>query len=299
MGSLNFIDISGWQKGLDLEALFKANPSLDGVIVKSTGGASYVQPTCDPWVQTLIRMGKPWGFYHFMDDDHKASSGKTEAEFFVKNCRNYFGKGVPVADYEDPAKKHGTAYLKEFLDTVYSLTGVRAMVYTSLSVLYEQDFSKIAAAGYPLWVAQYANMKYTGIQETPWQNGAVSPFAKYWMHQYSSCGRLNGYNANLDLDKFYGSEEDWVSLAKGWPITEPMAPPAAAKKNISQEIIQDILDGKYSIGNERVQKLSAAGYDPTEVQSKINELYQRAAELKKLKSACGEYFALVQRISEN
>ncbi len=45
--SLNFIDISSWQAGLDLAAVFAQNP-LDGVIVKATEKINYVNPHCDP-----------------------------------------------------------------------------------------------------------------------------------------------------------------------------------------------------------------------------------------------------------
>lgn len=252
-----------------------------------------MQSTCDPWVQTLIRLGKPWGFYHFMNDDNKNSGAKEEAEFFVRHCRNYFGKGIPVADYEGPAKKFGTRYLQEFLDTVFVMTGVKPMVYCSLSVLKEQDFSKIARAGYPLWIAQYANTKTTGIQETPWQQGPVLPFEKYRMHQYSDCGRLNGYNALLDLNKFYGTIEDWDELAR---VSSASIIPVVDKK-VGPEIVQDVLTGKYSDGVERVMRLREAGYDPKEVQHVINDLYNYGGELIRLKHEAGVYFEMVKKIA--
>ena len=297
MDSMNFIDISGWQYGLNLKNLFEVNPLLDGVIVKATGGAGYVQSTCDPWVQEMIRMGKPWGFYHFLDDDSRAAGGKAEAEFFVENCRNYFGIGVPAADYEYPATELGPEYLKEFLDTVYSLTGIKPMVYCSLSVIHEQDLSEIAKAGYPLWLAQYANINGTGIQESPWQSGSVYPFSRYWMHQYSGYGRLNGYSGNLDLDKFYGDIFDWKLLASGEMELPPVDVDDDVNKAVNPEIVAEVLDGKYGIGDERIRKLAQAGYDPKEVQSKINELYAKAPELRKLKAETGPYFDLLIRIA--
>ena len=166
---MNIIDISHWQSGLNLATVFSQNPTLDGVIVKATGGVSFVDYSCDGWVQWLIENNKPWGFYHFLDDDFKNYNGKAEAEFFVKNTKNYFGKGFPFADYEYPATYKGNAYLKQFLDRVYELTGVKCGVYCSLSIVQTQDFSAIAAAGYPLWLAPYPdNNIVNGFIENPW-----------------------------------------------------------------------------------------------------------------------------------
>ena len=233
---MNFVDISSWQKGLDLSTLFRDNP-LDGVIVKTTGGVSYVQPTADPWIQWLHKNGKMWGFYHYLDDDGQHASGAMEARYFVDNTRSYFGLGVPFVDYEAQALNRGTKYLLEFLSTVYALTNVRCGVYTSLSVVQSQDFSQIAKDGYPLWVAQYASMDIViGFQENPWQRGSVSPFPKYWMHQYSGNGRLQGYSGAIDLDKFYGTEEDWRRLAgKGEPTPTPAPASAPTTKTVEDQ----------------------------------------------------------------
>lgn len=68
-------------------------------------------------------------------------------------------------------------------------------------------------------------------------------------------------------------------------------PKSAPKKTVAQ-IAQEVIDGKWGNGDERVQKLKAAGYDPTEVQKKVNELLAPkptpAEKIAKLaKSYCG------------
>ena len=208
---MNFIDISSYQAGIDLEAVFAQNP-LDGVIVKATQGMHYVNPYCDKWVQWLIKNGKPWGFYHFLDGTDPVAEGKR----FVANTINYYLDGVPVADYEgDIVNSYGTYYLRRFLETVYAETGVRPLVYCNLSTIQSDvnGFRTIAEEGYKLWLAQYAYNAPTNFVPQPWQKGSYEPFKKITMHQYSSTGRLNGYSGNLDLDIFYGSEDDWHDLA--------------------------------------------------------------------------------------
>lgn len=221
---LNFIDISSWQSDIKLDEVFKQNP-LDGVVVKATGGTKYVNPKCDGWVQWLIAHGKPWGFYHYLNDDKKSVSGKKEAEFFVENCENYFGDGLAFADYEGAALNLGTGYLLEFLQTVKSLTGCIPGIYTSLSVIQTQDFREIASEGFPLWLAQYASsIARMNFDSKPYQQGSYAPFEKYVMHQFSPAGKLNGYNGNLDLDRFYGTNEDWAKLVSGiFPVSNELS----------------------------------------------------------------------------
>lgn len=208
--SLNFIDIASHQAGLNLEAVFAQNP-IDGVIVKSTEGTSYVNPYCDKWVQWLIKNDKPWGFYHFLNGSDPAS----EAKYFVANTINYFNAGLPCADYEGSiVTNYGTYYLRKWLETVYSETGVKPLVYCNLSTIQADvnGFRTIAQDGYPLWLAQWAG-NYTHFTPNPWQSGSYAPFTKLTMHQYTDKGQLNGYNCNLDLDIFYGDVEDWHALA--------------------------------------------------------------------------------------
>lgn len=250
---LNFIDISSWQADIKLDEVFRQNP-LDGVVVKATGGTKYVNPKCDPWVQWLIKNGKPWGFYHYLDDDNKSESGKKEAEYFVENCLNYFGDGMPFADYEGNALKLGTGYLFEFLETVKSMTGCTPGVYTSLSVIQDQDFREIAAAGYPLWLAQYASsIARMNFDSIPYQQGSYAPFEKIVMHQYSPAGKLNGYNGNLDLDKFYGTREDWdlmtASIKNDYPPILDDGPEEPDKKQWIRDEIEFLEGEKANIQN--------------------------------------------------
>ena len=89
--ALNGIDISNYQRGLDL-----AQVPCDFVICKATEGTTIVHNTCDPWIQQAIKLGKLWGFYHFMNGEDPIA----QAKHFVASCRNYFGNGIPVLDYE-------------------------------------------------------------------------------------------------------------------------------------------------------------------------------------------------------
>lgn len=292
---LNIIDISNWQRGLNLSTLIAENPTIDGVVVKATGGVGYVDNTCDPWVQWLIQNGRPWGFYHFLDDDFRNRGGKAEAQFFVENTRNYFGHGIPVADYEHPANNLGAGYLLDFLREVYRLTGIKPMVYVSCGLIkWQKEFADIAAEGYPLWIAQYAsNSTVVGFQSNPWQSGSVEPFGRYWMHQYTSHGRLPGWGGNLDFNLFYGSFADWCALAHGEQQSADPLKPA------DPIVVSAVLMNEYGTKDTnppRAERLQQAGYDPASVQNKLDELYAVADKVRPLVRDNMDYLNSIMKI---
>lgn len=264
---LNVIDISGWQKGMNLATMFAKNPDLGGVVIKATGGVSIYQSTFKPWADWCIANGKPFGFYHFLDDDFKHSSGAKEAQYFVNKTRDYFGKGIPVADYEAQAKdRMGAKYLKEFLDEVYALTGVKAMVYMSLGSCAQSGMKAIAEAGYPLWVAQYPDYnKVYGFNQNPWKRGAVTPWKQETMRQYTSQMYLPGWKSHVDADIFYGDRADWNKIV-GF---EPVYPP---NQKTVDDIAKEVIDGKWGNGAKRIAALTEAGWDYDTVQKRVNEL---------------------------
>lgn len=244
--ALNGIDISGWQKGINLSAV-----PCDFVIVKATGGTKLVASTCDPQIQAAKKAGKLWGFYHFArEKGYGASSGAAEAKWFVKNCKNYFGHGIPVLDFEQDTQTCGSAWAKEFLDTVYQLTGVRPMIYMSLSVVNSHNWTAVAKS-YGLWVAAYASNADTGYQKPS------APVCGAWgrnvaIYQYSSHGRLRGFNGYLDLDRFYGDAAAWKAFATAKPAAKSKEP---AKEKTAPAKSSGVLKVDGIMGKDTVKAL--------------------------------------------
>ena len=289
---MNFIDIASHQTGINLEKMFSKNP-LDGVIVKATGGTSYKNPEFDGWARWLYENRKFMGAYHYCRElTGNAGTPEAEARHFYNAVKPYIGNIVLAADFEadnSDAFQKGTAWLKEFLDALSDLSGVRPLVYCSQSVTQMFNFNEIVRSGYQLWMAQYATMNPVyGFQDKPWHGGSISPFVGYVIQQYTSMGYLEGWNNNLDFDKFFGGAEDWKALCscgseppKDEPVVEPDVPEVPVeRKKVNAKIIMDVLNGDYGVRSTRVKKLKAAGYDPDEVQRKINELYSAAAKIQ-------------------
>jgi GH25 family lysozyme M1 (1,4-beta-N-acetylmuramidase) len=205
--SMKGIDISHWQDGIDLTGV-----PCDFVIIKATQGTSFVDECCDKFYQEAKKLGKKLGVYHFADGK---STGKQEADHFIKNVKGYIGEAILVLDWEADALKKGTAYAKEFLDRVFEKTGVRPLIYMSKSVCREYDWTDVVNGNYGLWMAQYANKEITGYQDKPWTDGkGMGAFKKCAIHQFTSSGRLGNYSGNLDLDIAYMTAKAWDKYAK-------------------------------------------------------------------------------------
>ena len=223
--SMNGIDISSWQKGINLNVV-----PCDFVIVKATGGTGYVNPDYARAMNQAMSAGKKVGVYHYAREKGCKGSAVAEADFFVKTVQNYIGKAILVLDWEEELTL-GVSWAKEFLDRVYQKTGVKAFLYTSASVTRQYNWASVAQAGYPLWMAQYPNNKpQNGYRDKPWTDGkGYGAFKTLAIHQYSSSGRLPGYNGNLDVNKAYMDAAAWDKYAgateqKPAPAPTPVQP---------------------------------------------------------------------------
>lgn len=212
--ALNGIDISNWQKGINLAAV-----PADFVICKATEGTTYVSPDCDRQYQQAKANGRCLGVYHFATG---GSSGQAEADWFLKNIQGYIGEAVLILDWESNALPKGPSYAKAFLDRVYQKTGVRPLIYMSNSVIHSYDWSSVVAGNYGLWNAgYYAGYQTMGYNPNAPLKGGTGAWKSAAMYQYTSSGRLSGYSGNLDLNVFYGDRNAWSKYANpgnpaGW-----------------------------------------------------------------------------------
>ena len=69
-------------------------------------------------------------------------------------------------------------------------------------------------------------------------------------------------------------------------------------KPITPDLISNVILGVFGNGNARKISLRNEGYDPEEVQKKVNELYKLSKELEPFRKKCGEYFDCVLKFYE-
>ncbi len=259
--TMNGIDISSHQTGINLAAV-----PADFVIVKTTQGNWYVNPDADRAYQQAKKAGKLLGIYHYIDGRGGAAA---EVDYFINNCRGYLGEALIAVDWEidDNTQWGNTAYLEQVVRGIIEKTGIRPLIY-GMQAGYAQLKSVADKLNCGLWVAQYANYEPTGYQAHPWNEGAYGCAIR----QYTSAGRLAGYNGNLDLNIAYMDRNAWVKYAAkngNKPAAAPSKPAAPAKKS-EDTIAAEVIAGKWGNGQDRINRLKKAGYNPATIQAKVN-----------------------------
>lgn len=263
--ALNGIDISNWQKGINLAAV-----PADFIIAKATQGTRYVSPDCARQVEQARATGKRFGVYHYVSGGNAVA----EANYFIDNCANWVGKGLFCIDWEsDENSAWGNeGYLEQLVAQVKARTGIPPLIYTGAS-RYAQVAPVAKRQNCGLWIAQYANMNPTGYQNTPWNEGAYACVIR----QYSASGRLPGYNGNLDLNKFYGDGvmyDKYVTGGKGGSTVTPSQPTDPLAGRSDEDLANAVIRGEFGSGAVRRQKLGAR-YDA--VQALVNRKLSKPA----------------------
>lgn len=202
------IDVSSWQGNINVRDM-----PVDFVISKATEGVDYVNPRCDDVVQQCIESGKKWGFYHYA----KGAEPEAEARYFIDNTRGYFGRGIPVLDYEEDyvTCNWGVPGAKAFLDAVQRETGVKPLIYMSENLCSVLDWASVASADYGLWIAKYPNVEHPTFEDVAncganLDTGAWR-FAAIW--QFASDCRVSGYDGDLDGNIAFMDASAWDAYA--------------------------------------------------------------------------------------
>lgn len=204
---LNGIDISNHQAGLNLAPLH----SVDFVIAKATEGIGFVDEYCNGFIQQAINLNKLFGFYHFAANNNPTK----ECDYFISHTKGYQGKGIPVLDWEGwynpqtgQTYQQSVEWVNEFVRRYHEVTGVWCWIYANPWRFNQGGVEPNCGR----WVAAYPNVSYPDFTtlkdaDPPETNGLVCAW------QFCSDGRINGYNANLDLNYFYGDRTAWLKYA--------------------------------------------------------------------------------------
>ena len=268
--SLKGIDISNHQRGLDISKI-----DCDFVIIKATEGKSYVDKSCDGFFQQALSLGKKLGVYHFANNSD--NTAKQEADWFIQNTQGYIGKAIPILDWEDNITDN-VPWALEWLQRVEEAYGCKPLIYMSESVANRHDWSSVVAGNYGLWVAKYRD--YNPDYNYDMSKAGNMPSIKYWneyaMWQWTSSGRLNGWNGNLDCNVFYGDATAWdkyvgSSLGSNMP-SNPITPQQPSRFS-NEEMAKKVIAGEYGDYPERKTRLEAEGYSYEAIQKIVNQAY--------------------------
>lgn len=279
MTVLKGIDISNWQKGFDIAA---AKP--DFVIVKATEGLNFTDKSCDTFVQQCIKNSIPFGYYHFA----RSNDAAAEAKFFYEQTKGYTGKGIPVLDFE---VLNSNEWLETWCKTFYGHTGVYPIVYMNSDYINNKGYGTTwVKANCGLWLAGYPK-NHTVYPDSTCPYKHTGWILALW--QFTSI--LNTGGMKVDGDFFYGDELAWKAYCGSSKTTE------TAPEQSTLELAIAVIKGDYGTGARRKKAL---GNRYSEVQTKVNELYDKANKAIKgkygngsaRKKALGNEYEIVQYI---
>lgn len=196
-------DISSWQGDIDIAAL---SPQVDFFIFRGYAGSSKDKKV-DRNVNLAIQNGKPYGLYIYSYALNTAQA-KEEAERLVALANSYSVKPaflcIDMEDADGYKEKHGIPSNQTLKDIctiegeVFEQAGYYATVYASSSWFR----GKLAGLDrFDKWVAHWpmSGGKQKGNSTSP--DGESAETCGIW--QFTSEGRLDGYNDNLDLNYAY------------------------------------------------------------------------------------------------
>ncbi|SPS04244.1 GH25 family lysozyme [Latilactobacillus sakei] len=238
--ALNGIDVASYQTGMNVGTV-----AGDFVIVKATGGTGYVNPSCNTHVEQTLKADKKLGLYHFAHESGCQGTAEQEAQFFINSIKNYIGKAMLILDFESD-NQTDTAWAKRWLDYVYAKTGIRPVLYISLSNENNANWSNLANDNYGLWIAQYNNYNIVNGFKPRDLYGNLKHFKSMAMFQYTSTGRLDGWGGNLDFDVFYGDKATWDKYATSTGTPKPQPKPTPAPKPSASKTWVDALGVKWT-----------------------------------------------------
>lgn len=263
------VDISFCQHGLSYEKL-KADGIKFAIIRASVTGTEshkqFVDNLLNRHVNGCISHGIDYGYYHYSCAVSIAEA-KKEAQFCVEQIKQFPLPKYPVFfDAEEMqmanlGKKTATDIALAFIDDVERL-GYPSGIYANPSWV-ETYLDKTRILGKKdLWLAHWV--------KTPRQYGQ-----KLWQS-----GLL--YSAGMKIDADY-CFVDYPKETAAWYKAHGKNVSVPAKKTLD-EIVAEVWAGKWGVGQQRYNDLTAAGYDYYKIQDEIN---RRIAEEEKKKPTGG------------
>lgn len=230
------LDVSYYQSGVNWQTQWNLGARF--AYVKATEGNYYTNDSFGAQYQGARQVGMIRGAYHFANP--LASSGADQARIFVQNGGGWSADGYtlpPVLDFEanpyagqtidgfyqgnscyDRSPSQLASWVRDFGNTMKSLTGRLPMIYTNTS-WWKQCTADAAGFGdYPLWTAYWPSSASNYAGPLPaswsafsfWQYSESGPFAgdsNVWNGDYEGLRRFafnSGPSLNTGVDDFNG-----------------------------------------------------------------------------------------------
>lgn len=254
---LKGIDISKWQKTIDIDQVKKA---IDFVILR-TGYAQHLDARFMQYVSQCKSVKLPIvAVYHFSYALNVAAA-KKEAAFCVEQVEKvgldkevfiFFDLEYDSVRYAKDngitlGKKECIAHTAAFCEEVERL-GYKAGVYFNKHYR-KSMYDETILDRYINWLAD-------------WTGEADYPCA---IHQYASNGKVPGIHGNVDMNYM--------------PEPEPPLAIPESQEEVIKKIARSVLHGAWGNGNDRKERLTKAGHNYNKVQYRVNQILRTTKEV--------------------
>lgn len=253
------IDISSYQKGLKI----KANNGYEFIILRGgftgygTGVSLHKDPCFEDFYKECKNAGIPVGVYWY-SCANTYQKGVNEANYLYENCLKGKQFEYPIyIDVEDShhqikSKKGTTDAIIGFCETLEN-KGFYVGIYANTNWFKNYiDTSRLNA--YDKWIAQWSKSKPTFISYGLWQN--------------SDNGKVSGFQVDTDI-----SYKDYPSIIKTSKLngfSESTSNQNTSSKKSNEEIANEVINGLWGNGEDRLNRLTQAGYDYNTIQAIVN-----------------------------
>lgn len=259
-------DISSWQGDIDIKTLAD---QVDFFIFRGYAGSSKDKKV-DRNVNLAIECNKPYGLYIYSYALNVAQA-KEEAQRMVTLANSYSVKPnflvIDMEDADNYKSRNGMPSNQTLKDIctvegeIFEQAGYYTLVYASSSWFKNQ---LDGLTRFDKWVAHWPTSggKQKGNATSP--DGENANNCGIW--QFTSEGTLNGYNGRLDMN--YGYKD---FIVKGYTVNPT---PSQPTKKSNEEIAEEVKQGLWGNGEDRKNRLTAAGYDYNTIQDIVNKSYK-------------------------
>ena len=210
MNPLHGVDVSSYQGSINWSLVKEQKKiPIQFAVSKATEGLGYNSPTFPYDWREMKRVGLKRGAYHFF---HPTLSGSEQADYLHRWVRQAggFRSGDFVLldmeytqDYAPPRKILSEA--QNFVNRAKKMINKAVFIYVGYYYWIDNvgDAVDSVLSKCPLWVPSYGQFP---SKPRNWKN------ISFW--QYSETGTLPGIGANVDLDMFFGNQQQLNEVIK-------------------------------------------------------------------------------------
>lgn len=205
-------DASKWQGDINFDT-YKSNTNF--LLFKASEGVGYVDTKFARNKSECLRVGIPFGTYHFARPD-LGNGAEAEADYYLKVVGTLNTGEWLTLDYEPKWTGDAVGWCLKWLKRVEAVTRVKPPIYLNQAQAKGFNWQPIVDNGNALWLACYTGDPNNNACTTGnWKSMA--------MQQWTNAQTVPGISGNVDGDAFFGDLDAFKKY--GYQPETPPQPP--------------------------------------------------------------------------